>query len=221
MCARARIRVCTGTYITFYIECDGYASIQVTLPVCVCEYSTDAVKYSGHLSLGPLLFFSYWHVPWEKNKLASIYFALTMDSFFFFFFSTFYDICCLHVGMCMYVCMYAYFVCVAELFLNIVIIFCRFFFFFRGKGKEMVSPERRANFHEGSCMESLREGLDGTMRILSSAGCLIAEGRDANGFKLINESYTVYNMYIRIFKRFIRTVNNKRTIKYNELVTSN
>lgn len=85
----------------------------------------------------------------------------------------------------------------------------------------MVSPERRANFHEGSCMDSLREGLDGTMRILSSAGCLIAEGRDANGFKLINESYTVYNMYIRIFKRFIRTVNNKRTIKYNELVTSN
>lgn len=222
MCARARIRVCTGTYITFYIECDGYASIQVTLPVCVCEYSTDAVKYSCHrpsLSGPPPLFFILAR-SMGKKQTGQHLFRAHDGLFFFFFFSTFYDICCLHVGMCMYVCMYAYFVCVAELFLNIVIIFCRFFFF-RGKGKEMVSPERRANFHEGSCMDSLREGLDGTMRILSSAGCLIAEGRDANGFKLINESYTVYNMYIRIFKRFIRTVNNKRTIKYNELVTSN
>lgn len=85
----------------------------------------------------------------------------------------------------------------AALFLNIVIIFCRFFFFFREREREIVSPEGRANFHEGSCMDSLREGLDGTMRILSSAGgCLIAEGRDANGFKLINESYIVYNIYI-------------------------
>lgn len=41
-------------------------------------------------------------------------------------------------------------VCVAALFLNIVIIFCRFFFF---REREMVSPERRANFHEGSCMD--------------------------------------------------------------------
>lgn len=112
-----------------------------------------------------------------------------MDSFFFFF-STFYDICCLDV------CVRGLSV-LAALFLNIVIIFCRFFFFFREREREIVSPEGRANFHEGSCMDSLREGLDGTMRILSSAGgCLIAEGRDANGFKLINESYIVYNIYI-------------------------
>lgn len=91
-----------------------------------------------------------------------------MDSFFFFF-STFYDICCLDV------CVRGLSV-LAALFLNIVIIFCRFFFFFREREREIVSPEGRANFHEGSCMDSLREGLDGTMRILSSAGLFNSGG---------------------------------------------
>lgn len=139
--------------------------------MCVCEYSTDAVKYSCHrpsLCLPSPLFFSYWHVPWEKNKLASIYFALTMDSFFFFF-STFYDICCLAR-----VCTWS--VCVGCIIFEYCYHILQIFFFFREREREIVSPEGRANFHEGSCMDSLREGLDGTMRILSSAGLFNSGG---------------------------------------------
>lgn len=135
--------------------------------MCVCEYSTDAVKYSCHrpsLCLSPPLFFILARSMGKKQTGQHLFRA--HDGLFFFFF---YDICCLDV------CVRGLSV-LAALFLNIVIIFCRFFFFFREREREIVSPEGRANFHEGSCMDSLREGLDGTMRILSSAGLFNSGG---------------------------------------------
>lgn len=133
----------------------------------VCEHSGNppcvsaniqrmqlSIPATGHLSAP--LFFSYWHVPWEKTNWPAFISALTMDSFFFFFYFLWYM---LHGRVYVYAP-----VCVAALFLNIVIIFCRFFFF---------EKERWFLQREGQIFMKARvwtEGLDGTMRILSSHG---------------------------------------------------
>lgn len=119
-----------------------------------------SIPATGHLSAP--LFFSYWHVPWEKTNWPAFISALTMDSFFFFFYFLWYM---LHGRVYVYAP-----VCVAALFLNIVIIFCRFFFF---------EKERWFLQREGQIFMKARvwtEGLDGTMRILSSHGLFNSGG---------------------------------------------
>lgn len=139
----------------------------------VCEHSGNppcvsaniqrmqlSIPATGHLSAP--LFFSYWHVPWEKTNWPAFISALTMDSFFFFFYFLWYM---LHGRVYVYAP-----VCVAALFLNIVIIFCRFFFF---------EKERWFLQREGQIFMKARvwtEGLDGTMRILSSHGLFNSGG---------------------------------------------
>lgn len=61
-------------------------------------------------------------------------------------------------------------VCVAALFLNIVIIFCRFFFF----EKERWFLQRGGQIFMKARVWT--EGLDGTMRILSSHGLFNSGG---------------------------------------------
>lgn len=138
----------------------------------VCEHSGNppcvsaniqrmqlSIPATGHLSAP--LFFSYWHVPWEKTNWPAFISALTMDFFFFFYFLWY----MLHGRVYVYAP-----VCVAALFLNIVIIFCRFFFF---------EKERWFLQREGQIFMKARvwtEGLDGTMRILSSHGLFNSGG---------------------------------------------
>lgn len=138
----------------------------------VCEHSGNppcvsaniqrmqlSIPATGHLSAP--LFFSYWHVPWEKTNWPAFISALTMESFFFFYFLWY----MLHGRVYVYAP-----VCVAALFLNIVIIFCRFFFF---------EKERWFLQREGQIFMKARvwtEGLDGTMRILSSHGLFNSGG---------------------------------------------
>lgn len=83
-----------------------------------------SIPATGHLSACLPLFFSYWHVPWEKNKLASIYFALTMDSFFFF--------SMIYVA---WTCVYVVCLCWLHYFWILLSYFADFFFFSE-KGKE-------------------------------------------------------------------------------------
>lgn len=86
---RASVDKCACAHIlrAFYIEpyrrqcTPGHVQVPGS---CVCEYSTDAVKYSYHRS-APFpfpspTFFSYWHVLREKkNNLACIYFAFPTE----------------------------------------------------------------------------------------------------------------------------------------------
>ena len=139
--------------------------------MCVCEYSTDAVKYSCHrpsLCLpSPPSFFHIGTFHGKKTNWPAFISRSRWTLFFFFF--TFYDICCLAR-----VCTWS--VCVGCIIFEYCYHILQIFFFFREREREIVSPEGRANFHEGSCMDSLREGLDGTMRILSSAGLFNSGG---------------------------------------------
>lgn len=193
----------------------------------VCEHSGNppcvsaniqrmqlSIPATGHLSAP--LFFSYWHVPWEKTNWPAFISALTMDSFFFF--STFYDICCTDACMCTRLSVWLHY------FWILLSYFADFFFSRKRDGFSREKGKFSWRLVYGQKVSTVR------WEFYRATGCLIAEGRDANGFKLINESYTVYNIYIYfiyicicIYENLngLRTVNNKRTIKYNELVTSN
>lgn len=165
--------------------------------MCVCEYSTDAVKYSCHRpSLCPPLFFILAR-SMGKNKLASIYFR-AHDGLFFFF-STFYDICCTDACMCTRLSVWLHY------FWILLSYFADFFFSRKRDGFSREKGKFSWRLVYGQKVSTVR------WEFYRATGCLIAEGRDANGFKLINESYTVYNiyicyiymyMYIRKFKRF-------------------
>lgn len=118
----------------------------------VCEHSGNppcvsaniqrmqlSIPATGHLSAP--LFFSYWHVPWEKTNWPAFISALTMDSFFFFLLFMIYVA---RTRVCVRACL-----CGCIIFEYCYHILQIFFF----REREMVSPERRANFHEGSCMD--------------------------------------------------------------------
>lgn len=139
----------------------------------VCEHSGNppcvsaniqrmqlSIPATGHLSAP--LFFSYWHVPWEKTNWPAFISALTMDSFFFF--STFYDICCTDACMCTRLSVWLHY------FWILLSYFADFFFF---------EKERWFLQREGQIFMKARvwtEGLDGTMRILSSHGLFNSGG---------------------------------------------
>ena len=128
-----RVYVCARTHI-YYIRhsisnATGMREYSGN-PPCVSaniQRMQLSIPATGHLSAWlPPLFFILARSMGKKQTGQHLFRA--HDGLFFFFFSTFYDICCLDV------CVRGLSV-LAALFLNIVIIFCRFFFFSE-KGKE-------------------------------------------------------------------------------------
>lgn len=170
-----RVYVCARTHI-YYIRhsisnATGMREYSGN-PPCVSaniQRMQLSIPATGHLSACPPP--SFFHIGTFHGKKTNwpAFISRSRWTLFFFFFLLF------MIYVAWHVCVRGLSV-LAALFLNIVIIFCRFFFFFREREREIVSPEGRANFHEGSCMDSLREGLDGTMRILSSAGLFNSGG---------------------------------------------
>lgn len=138
----------------------------------VCEHSGNppcvsaniqrmqlSIPATGHLSAP--LFFSYWHVPWEKTNWPAFISALTMDSFFFFLLFMIYVA---RTRVCVRACL-----CGCIIFEYCYHILQIFFF----------EKERWFLQREGQIFMKARvwtEGLDGTMRILSSHGLFNSGG---------------------------------------------
>lgn len=138
----------------------------------VCEHSGNppcvsaniqrmqlSIPATGHLSAP--LFFSYWHVPWEKTNWPAFISALTIDSFFFFLLFMIYVA---RTRVCVRACL-----CGCIIFEYCYHILQIFFF----------EKERWFLQREGQIFMKARvwtEGLDGTMRILSSHGLFNSGG---------------------------------------------